>query len=139
MSARGHRFLPHTADLRVEARAQDLPGLYAASVASLFSIIADRRNVRKTGSRTLRVAAESPEDRLYLLLREALLLFAVDGYLVRNARARIEGNRVAVTVSGEPVDRSRHALRREIKAVTRHAMTVAKTPGGFVARYVVDV
>lgn len=139
MSGRGYRLLPHTADLRVETRAEDLAGLYAACVTSLFSLIADRRNVRETESRILRVVAESPEDRLYFLLREAFLLFAVDGYLVRSARATIEENKVAVTVSGEPVDRSRHALRREIKAVTRHAMTVAKTPGGFVARFVVDV
>lgn len=120
-------------------RAEGLPGLYGASVVSLFSLLADRRKVRDRESRTLRVAADSPEDRLYLLLREALLLFAVDGYLVRGARATIRGNVVAVTVRGEPLDRTRHCLRREIKAVTMHAMTVAKTPGGYVARYVVDV
>ena len=37
------------------------------------------------------------------------------------------------------VDSSRHSLGREIKAVTRHAMTVEERPGGFVARFLVDV
>lgn len=139
MSPRGYRLLPHTADLRVEARGEDLPGLYAECITSLFSLLVDRGRVRGKESRTLRVAGESPEERLYFLLREAFLLFAVDRFLVRSAHARIEGNEVAATVSGEPTDPSRHSLRREIKAVTRHAMTVATAPGGFVARYVVDV
>jgi SHS2 domain-containing protein len=139
MSPRGHRLLPHTADLRVEARGEDLPGLYAECITSLFSLLVDRGRVRGKEIRTLRVAGESPEERLFFLLRSAFLLFAVDGFLVRSARATIEENEVVATVSGEPADPSRHSLRREIKAVTRHAMTVEKAPGGFVARYVVDV
>lgn len=139
MRRRGHRLLPHTADLRIEVRGEDMPRLYASCVTALFSLLTDRRRVRETGKRTVRVEGSSPEDRLFFLLRAALLLFEVDRFLVRRAHVTIEGNQVTLSASGEPADSTRHTFEREIKAVTRHALTVEKRPGGFVARFVVDV
>lgn len=139
MSRYGYRFLPHTADLRVEVRGRTLPDLYAACVETLFSLLTDRRRVREAGSRTVTIEGDSPEDRLFFLMRKALLLFEVDRFLVRRAHGTIQGDQVTMSVLGEPVDSSRHVLCREIKAVTRHAMTVEERPGGFVARFVVDV
>lgn len=139
MTRRRFRFLPHTADLRVEVRGRDLPELYAACVETLFSLLIDRRRVREAGTRVLTIEGPASEDRLFFLLRNALLLFEVDRFLARRAHGTMEGNRVSVTVHGEPLDFQRHSLCREIKAVTRHAMTIDEEPGGFVARFVVDV
>lgn len=139
MKRRRFRFLPHTADLRIEARGKDLAELYASCIETLFSLLTDRRRIREAGYRTLAIEGASPEDRLFFLLREALLLFELDRFLVRRARGTIKGNRVTMSVAGEPADSSRHSFGREIKAVTRHAMTVEERPGGFVARFVVDV
>ncbi len=44
-----------------------------------------------------------------------------------------------LVAEGEPLDFSRHYVNREIKAVTAHAMRVTESPGGFLARFVVDV
>jgi len=134
-----YRFLPHTADLRVEVRGKNLPELYASCIETLFSLLTDRRRVRESGSRILTIEGASPEDRLFFLLREALLLFEIDRFLARRAHGTIQGNQVTMAVFGEFVDSSRHSLGREIKAVTRHAMTVGRRPDGFVARFVVDV
>jgi len=139
MTRQRYRLLPHTADLRVEVGGEDLPGLYASCTETLFSLLTDRRRIRETVSRTLIIEGASSEDRLFFLLREALLQFEVDRFLVRRARGTITGNRVTMSVVGEAVDSSRHSIDREIKAVTRHAMTVEQRPGGFVARFVVDV
>jgi len=134
-----HRLLPHTADLRIEVRGKDLPDLYASGVLALFSLLTDRRRIRGTVSRVLTAQAPSPEDRLFFLLRDALLLFEVDRFLVRRAHGTMEGSRVTLSLRGEPVDSSRHSFGREIKAVTRHALTVERKAGGFIARFVVDV
>jgi SHS2 domain-containing protein len=44
-----------------------------------------------------------------------------------------------LTVAGESLDVSRHPVDREIKAVTAHALAVEKMPGGYLARFVLDV
>jgi len=139
VTRRRHRFLPHTADLRIEVRAKALPDLYASCIEALFSLLTDRRRVRETGARILTIEGASPEDRLFFLLRDTLLLFEIDRFLARRAHGTIQGNQVTMSVLGEFVDSSRHSLGREIKAVTRHAMTVEERPGGFVARFLVDV
>ena len=139
MRRRLFRLLPHTADLMLEVRAGDLPGLFSSCVLALFSLLVDRRTVRRTEVRTAEVAGETPEEQLFSLLREALLLFAAHKFLARNARVTIKGKRVTLAVEGEPLDFSRHCVNREIKAVTAHAMRVTESPGGCLARFVLDV
>ena len=139
MTPRGYRLLPHTADIRLEVRGRDLPELFATGVTALFSLLTDRRRVRAVETRILEVSGTDLEDRFFLMLREALLLFAADRFLVRSARGRMKPSGVTVEVSGEPFDSSRHPAFREIKAVTAHGMAVERIPDGFVARFLVDV
>lgn len=139
MSRRRFRFLPHTADLMMEVRCEDLPGLFSSCILALFSLLVDRRTVREAGARSVEVTGDTAEEQLFSLLREAYLLFAAHTFLARTARVTIEGKRVMLTVTGEPLDSSRHTVLREIKAVTAHAMVVERSPGGYLARFVVDV
>lgn len=89
--------------------------------------------------RSAEVTGDTLEEKLFSLLREAFLLFAAHEFLARAAHVTIEGNRVVLTVTGEPLDSSRHTVLREIKAVTAHAMVVERSPGGYLARFIVDV
>ena len=139
MRGRPFRFLPHTADLIVEARGKDLPELFSRCATALFSLVTDRRFVRAAETRTVTVSAEDPADRLFLVLREALLLFSAGGFLARTVGVTMKGNAATLSAAGEPADFARHPAGREVKAVTAHAMTIRRTPEGFVARFVVDI
>lgn len=139
MSPRAYRLLPHTADIRLEVRGRNLGGVFEAGVSSLFSLMTDRRRVRAAETRTIEAAGEDLEERLFLLLREALLLFSADRFLIRSARGRMNVSGVTMEVRGETFDASRHAVFREIKAVTAHGISVERKAGEFVARFVVDV
>jgi SHS2 domain-containing protein len=123
----------------VEARGKDLPELFSRCATALFSLLTDRRFVRRAQTRTVSVAADATEERLYLLLREALLLFSAGGFLARTVSVRMKGNVATLAAAGEPADFTRHPAVREVKAVTAHAMSIRKTPDGVVARYVVDI
>lgn len=139
MKRRSFRLLPHTADLRVEVRGVDLPDLFSGCVLALFSLLVDRRTVRDAEVRNAEIAADTAEEQLFFLLREALLLFSAHRYLARDAHVTIIGKQVTLTVRGELLDASRHSVRREIKAVTAHAMAVERSPDGVLGRFVVDV
>jgi len=108
-------------------------------VTALFSLLTDRRKVRARESRILRGTGGDPVDQFYHLLREALLLHSVDRFLARDARGTMDASGVTVEIAGETFDAFRHALHREIKAVTAHAMAIEKGPSGYIARFVVDV
>ncbi len=139
MSGGAYRLLPHTADLLVEVRAPDFPSLCARSAEAVFSLLTDRRRVRRSERRSLDFASEPPEELLLSVLRGSLLLFSLDRFLVREADANMEGGGLALAVAGEPMDAGRHSICREIKAVTAHALSVKDGPSGFVARFVLDV
>jgi SHS2 domain-containing protein len=123
----------------MEVRGEDRPGLFSSCVLALFSLLVDRRTVREAEARSAEVTGDIVEEQLFSLLREAFLLFAAHTFLARTAHVTIEGKRVMLTVTGEPLDSSRHTVLREIKAVTAHAMVVERSPGGYLARFVVDV
>ena len=139
MTRRRYRLLPHTADLCVEVRGDDLPSLLAAAAEALFSLLTDRRRVRPKERVVLPVPPAAPDEQVYLLLRQALLLVSSERFLVRSAGATMEAGTVKVTLAGETADPSRHELFREIKAVTRHALSVRRDAGGWAARFIVDV
>jgi SHS2 domain-containing protein len=134
-----YRLLPHTADLRVEVRGFDFPSVCAASVEALFSLLTDRRRVRRGERRILTASGGSEEDRLLAILRDALLLLSADRFLVRDAGATMDREKIAVTLHGETIDPARHALYREIKAVTGHGLAVLGGPSGVTARFILDV
>jgi SHS2 domain-containing protein len=123
----------------VEVRGDDLPAVCAASVEALYSLLTDRRRVRRGVRRILTDAGGAPEDRILSILRQALLLFSVEQFLVRCAGATMDGEQVVVSLHGETVDPARHALYREIKAVTGHGLAVEGGPAGLTARFIVDV
>lgn len=123
----------------MEVRGEDLPGLFSSCVLALFSLLVDRRTVREAEARSAEVTGDTVEEQFFSLLREAFQLFAAHTFLARTAHVTIEGRRVILTVTGEPLDSSRHTVLREIKAVTAHAMVVERSPGGYLARFVVDV
>lgn len=139
MSRRAFRLLPHTADLRVEALGEDLPEALAAAAEALFSLLVDRRTVREAQTRTVRAGPGDPEELLFRLLREALLLFFGDRFLACRAHVTMDPNGATLSLSGEPFDPSRHRVHREVKAVTAHGLSVRVSEEGVAARFVVDV
>lgn len=123
----------------MEVCGEDLPGLFSSCILALFSLLVDRRTVREAEARSAEVTGDTVEEQFFFLLREAFQLFAAQTFLARTAHVTIEGKQVMLTVTGEPLDSSRHTVLREIKAVTAHAMVVERSPGGYLARFVVDV
>lgn len=123
----------------MEVRGVDLPDLFSGCVLALYSLLVDRRTVREAEVRSAEIAGDTAGEQLFFLLREALLLFAVHRFLARSAHVTIRGKQVILTVRGELLDASRHAVRREIKAVTAYALAVEISPEGSLARFVVDV
>ena len=43
------------------------------------------------------------------------------------------------TAWGEPLDRERHQLEHEVKAITYHGLRVEQTPDGWLAEVIVDI
>jgi pimeloyl-ACP methyl ester carboxylesterase len=90
--------------------------------------------------RLVLVEGDSPEDLLINFLREVLYLYNGERWLLKGLRVTRIGERVLeAEARGEPFDGQKHAICKEIKAVTYHQAEIRKTPDGWTARVIFDV
>jgi SHS2 domain-containing protein len=90
---------------------------------------------------TVRVEdAADAEDLLVRFLSELLFLHDARGWLFRGAEVlEIGAARVVAAAAGEPFDPGRHAILRQVKAVTYHHLLLSEDSSGFSARLVLDL
>jgi SHS2 domain-containing protein len=126
-----YRLLPHTADIAVELRAPDEPGLREAGVEALRELLVGDSPVRALAERPIEPRGADAAERLVHFLGEALYLYDTERFVP--ARAGPAG------VLGEPFDAARHVGVREVKAVTYHGAEVRRDAGAFAVTIVFDV
>jgi len=139
---RGYEFFEHTADAGALVRGGTLPRLFENASRALFDLICDRRAVRPRRSVRIAVRGSSLEDLLVRWLSELLYLLERDNLVFTSfAVARVDRTLLLARGSarGERIDRTRHRLRREIKAVTYHQIQIIRGRSAWRVRLVFDV
>ena len=130
----------HTADLGLRVRAPDLDTLFAEAAAALFSaIVEDLGTVVASRKVEVRLAGR---DRAYLLfdwLRALLYHFDAEHLLCARFEVHVRDDGLTGRAWGEPLDRARHELGHEVKAITYHGLRVEQTPDGWLAEVIVDI
>lgn len=135
-----HELFEHTADLGLRATAPDLDALFAEIAKCLFSaIIEDITSIRPSMSETLEISGDDREFLMFDWLRELLRRFEMDGMLFREFDVKVNADGLYATIHGEPVDRERHQLSHEVKAITYHELNVEPTDSGWLAEVIVDI
>jgi SHS2 domain-containing protein len=134
------RQIEHTADVAIEAEAPDLPGLFDRCAAGMFSLIAEGEPPQSREEHPISVEGADLAEVLAGFLRELAWLHNQRTFLYAAATfKRLEAASLIATVQGEVADPARHAIVREIKAVTYHGLTVERRGGGWYARVIFDV
>ena len=135
------RLLDHTGDIAILVGAATLPELYDAATRALFEVILDVRTVEPKERVEIRVeGAVDAEDLLVRYLSELLFLHDTAGWLFRGAEVgEIRPGAIEAAVVGEKFDPARHAIQRQVKAVTYHRLLLSEDREGWSARVVLDL
>jgi protein archease len=132
----------HTADLGLRVFAADVPDLFRTAGGGLFDVIvANREDVRVVATESISLSAESAEDLLFKWLNELIFLSETKLYLYTQFDVALNdtGSKLEATIGGEPIDRGRHVLDHEVKAATRHGLSLRPEQGGWVAEVILDI
>lgn len=130
----------HTADLGLRARASTLDVLFAEMAEALFAaIVEDPATIAPRESVEVTIAGDERDYLLFDWLRKLLFLFEGDHWLFRRFTVRVSETGLVATAWGEPLDRSRHELSHEVKAITYHELKVEPAPEGWLAEVIVDI
>lgn len=133
-----------TADVAFEAwGATPEETFLAAADATLNTMVEDIGTVAPLERRVFSLSAASLDLLLFELLQELVYHKDADRLLLRVRDLRIEeagsGYRLHADAIGETIDRARHPLLADVKAVTLYRLSVEKTPPGWRAVVVLDV
>ncbi len=130
----------HTADLGLRVRAPDLDTLFAEAGRALFSaVVEDLSTVRPERRVEVRLAGEEREYLLFDWLKELLYHFDAEHLLLGRFEAHVGPDGLTGAAWGEPLDRSRHDLEHEVKAITYHGLRVEPEGDGWLAEVIVDI
>jgi SHS2 domain-containing protein len=132
----------HTADLGLRVRANDVVDLFRAAAEGLFGIIvANPDSIQAREMEQIAISADDAEDLLVAWLSELLFLCETKHQLFRDFDLSITEDQKSLmaTIAGEPIDPHRHILDHEVKAVTRHGLSVRRDGPGWVAEVILDI
>jgi SHS2 domain-containing protein len=135
-----HETFEHTADLGLRIRAADLDTLFAEAGQALFgTIVEDLQTVRHEKRIEITLAADDREYLLFDWLKELLYHFDSEHLLFGKFEVYVTAKGLTGSAWGEPLDRLRHNLEHEVKAITYHGLRVAQTGDGWLAEVIVDI
>lgn len=130
----------HTADLGLRVAADSAEALFADAARGLFSMITtDLDAVRLETAYPFELPGEPTDLLLFDWLSELLYVYETQHLLLANFEVRLANGRLRATAWGEPIDRGRHALDHEVKAITYHGLKLEHHGQQWTAEVIVDI
>ena len=137
------RYLPDIAlaDIAFEAESDSISGLFESSALALSDIMVDPRTLGSQTTRTVKVSSDDLDTLLYDFLTEIIVIKDVDSLLFRETRVLVASDQKSLeaTMKGETIDREKHLLRNDVKAVTMHMFGVRREGASWKATVVLDI
>jgi SHS2 domain-containing protein len=133
-----------TAEVGIRAWGESLPEAFVEAARALFELMIDTKSVRPQQTISVTLSAESLEllladwlNRLILERDRTGCVFSGFRIVVIPQAAR--GFTLMGEIAGEPLDRSRHAPRIDVKAVTYNNLRVLEQPHRVQVECVLDI
>ncbi|MDE1854107.1 MAG: archease [Thaumarchaeota archaeon] len=137
------KFLPDVAlaDIAFEAESESVDGLFESCALAITDIMVDPKSLRGGVKREFRLESPDLDRLLYDFLTELIITKDVDSLLFKEYDIKVApgGTSLSATASGEPIDRDRHGLRNDVKAVTMHLFGITRAGGRWKTTVVLDI
>lgn len=134
----GHRALPHTADIRIEAWAPTREACIGEAVAAMAEAFVSVPDGVAVTSVPAELAADTDEDALVAVLDEVIYLMDTGDAVAVRADVTAAAGGVRVTFGTVPLGRVEF-VGAAPKAVTLHGLRLAQEADGWTSTVVVDV
>lgn len=136
------QFLPHTADLKVNAFGKTIEEAFINSALALKEAIAEKVRVKPAIKKEISVKGKDLDALLYNFLEEFIYLIDADDFLLNSIiKIKIfhdkEGFSLNASVAGDKA--SSHKFTNDVKAITYNEMFVKKAKDKFIIQFVLDV
>ena len=137
---RGYEIFEHTADLGIRAWGDNFSDVLEEAARALFSVIVELDTVSPNKKLRIELAANSGEELFLAWLKELLFIFDTQHVFLSEFKI-IDLNPTSLTaeVRGEAINNAKHALGREVKAITQHQFKLVSGPSRYLAEVILDI
>jgi len=132
----------HTADVGLRIVADDLEDLFRTAAQGLFGyIVVNRDDIRATEREDVSLLGDEPAELLVTWLNELIFRSETRHRVYNQFDVHLddEARSLQATIAGEPIDRDRHVLDHEVKAVTHHGVMLRREAQGWLAELILDI
>lgn len=131
----------HTADIGIRAYGRTKEELFVHAAQGMFGLIVLPQGVRPERTIPIQARADGWENLLVAWLRELLYRFDAQHFVGKEFRIRrLDPGSIEAEVAGETLDLKRHAVEREVKAVTYCDLRVEQRADGvWTAQVIFDI
>ena len=137
------KFLPDVAlaDVAFEAESESVNGLFETCAMAITDIMVDPRTLRLSTEKSFALVSENLDRLLYDFMTELIVMKDVDSLLFGEYKVRVSpgGTTLTAVAKGEQIDRGRHRLRNDVKAVTMHLFGVKRQGKTWKTTVVLDI
>ncbi|HLQ06908.1 MAG TPA: archease [Nitrososphaerales archaeon] len=138
-----YKFLPDVAlaDIAFEAESDAVNGLFESCAMALTDIMVDPKTLRAKVTKEVSLKSDDLDRLLYDFLTELIVMKDVESLLFSEVHVEVDasGTGLAAALRGEPIDRVRHELRNDVKAVTMHMFGIRKEGQKWKVTVVLDI
>ena len=137
-----YRLFYHTADIGIDICGRTKKELFAHAALAITEIMINFKHdpVRSGRKKILTLVGSDPADLLVNFLREILYFFNGEKRIVRRCEViACSRKRIVALLFLERFNDKAHLVKKELKAVTYHGLSVQKVKNGWRARVIMDV
>ena len=135
----GYEFFDHTADVGIRAQGATLTELLEQLARGLVELIAEDSRLEPRRAKPIQLAAADAEMLALRWLQEALFWFSTERFLPAAYALGTGPTSLRGEVRGDTFDPARHVQGREVKAITRHLLSVEQRDGRWHGQVIVDI
>jgi len=139
-----YRFLPDIAiaDIAFQAYGNDLSELFANAALAVSDTMVDLDSVAESTQHLIELQEKNLDMLLFDFLSEIVLIKDTDNLLFKRFDVSVEEGevkKVVCTAHGEQINRKKHKLKSDVKAITLHMFEIIKEKSGWKATVVIDI
>jgi SHS2 domain-containing protein len=137
------RYLDHIADIGIEVETENLDELFSEGVQGLLSLFFDTTLVKPKKKLLCSAEEESIEYLFVALMNAVIAVIGQTGYCFNKCETVkiTQGKTCTATIKlhGEPLDRTRHDVKTEVKAATYSGLAYTHKKNKHKVRCLFDV
>ena len=140
---KNYKFLDHTADIIFEATGKSVEELFENCGLALEETMVNLESIKHKEEYNITLETDSIESLLYDFLSELLFIKDTEGLLFNKFKITIihknKKHEIIATCVGEKINRTRHELFNDTKAITKHQFKIENENGKWKASIIVDI